>query len=348
MNIRKTFFGITRTIPLPYVVVSITLIPVIFEFLVAPTYADMPDGALKTCTHSAKNIIDGNEQMVWVEGGKLLFGSNAAYSEEASEHEVTVDGFWIKAFEVTNHEFGAFVSATNYKTVAETYLDKKQFPDIPDEQRVPGSVVFVPPASSEGSITQWWQFIPGANWRHPDGPDSSILGKEHYPVVHVTYDDAQAYAKWKGHDLPTEQQWEYAAKGKFQKTKYAWGDSLTIKGKHQANTWQGIFPLSNSRKDGYVGRAPVGCYPANDNGLYDMIGNVWEWTASWYFPGHQTKHKSEQGFDPNQAGIPVKVMKGGSFLCAANFCQRYRPSARHAQDISLGSSHIGFRTVKNN
>ncbi len=285
-------------------------------------------------------------QMVWVEGGEFLFGSDRFYPEESEARRVDVAGFWIKSHEVTNAEFAAFVEATGYVTAAEKYLDAERFPDVPDDQRQPGSVVFVPPVSDAGRLTNWWQFIHGASWRAPDGPGSGIEGKDHHPVVHVAYEDALAYAQWKGESLPSEQQWEFAARAQQESAIFAWGDDFLVGGQHQANTWQGLFPLHNSADDGYVGRASVGCFPANAQGLYDMIGNVWEWTSNWYVPEHADRPVPEQGFDPQQPGVAVRVIKGGSYLCAANFCQRYRPAARHPQDATLGTSHIGFRTVK--
>ena len=287
------------------------------------------------------------DQMVWIEGGEFLFGSDDFYPEESAAHRVSVAGFWIKSHEVTNAEFAAFVDATGHVTAAEKYLDEETFPGIPEEQRQPGSVVFVPPVSEAGRLTNWWQFIKGASWRAPDGPGSSIEDKAQHPVVHIAYEDALAYAQWKGEALPTEQQWEYAARAGSDDTLFAWGDNFLVDGAHQANTWQGLFPLQNSADDGYAGRARVGCFPANDHGLFDMIGNVWEWTTNWYVPGHSGEPIPEPGYDPQQPGVPVRVIKGGSFLCAANFCQRYRPAARHPQDATLGTSHIGFRTVKN-
>lgn len=286
--------------------------------------------------------------MIWVEGGQFTFGNDDAYPEEAIEHQAFVKGFWISAHEITNKQFAEFVAETNYITLAETYLAEEDYPDIPEEQRMPGSFVFVSSNKSKPLLSRW-RFIAGANWKHPAGPASDIKGKDFYPVVHIAYQDALAYAHWKGHSLPTEKQWEYAAKAKSNKnTKYAWGNEFTIDGKHQANTWQGLFPIKDSGDDGYQGISPVACFPTNDKGLYDMIGNVWEWTSSWYYDGHLSKSINKAtGYDVRQPEAFVRVIKGGSFLCSHNYCRRFRPSARHPQNITHGTSHIGFRTVKN-
>lgn len=279
--------------------------------------------------------------LVYVAGGEFEMGSDAFYPEERDAHRVIIDEFWISRFEVSNLEFLAFVTSTNYKTVAERYLDQEHYPDLPPEQREPGSVVFLKPRLQQDRMGNWWHFIQGANWRHPEGPNSNIEGRMRHPVVHIAYEDALAYATWKGHELPTEAQWEYAART---------ADNNNVRMQPtEANTWQGLFPMINLKDDGFEHRAPVGCFEANEQGLHDMIGNVWEWTSDRYFPAHNysDKQKTPEGFDPTQPGIAVQAIKGGSFLCAPNFCQRYRPTARHAQDSTLGTSHIGFRTVLN-
>ena len=278
------------------------------------------------------------EGMVWVPDGTFIMGSDKTYPEEAPAHQETVAGFWIDQHEVTNAEFSEFVAATAYVTLAEQHRDE---PNIPESQRVPGSVVFMPMLDGKrGLLETWWQYIPGANWQHPQGPDSSIDGMENFPVVHITYDDAVAYATWKGRELPTEAQFEFAAQSSIRKD---------ATGHHQANTWQGFFPVQNQPDDGFSDIAPVGCYAANDYGAYDLVGNVWEWTSSAYYPTHSFSQKDAfpQGFDPNQPNEAVAAIKGGSFLCAANYCMRYRPQARQAQNLGLGTSHIGFRTVIN-
>ena len=291
----------------------------------------------------------GHAEMVWVEGGSFTRGSADHYPEEGPPGEIEVDGFWIDRFEVTNTRFSEFVDATGYVTSAERQPDPKDFPGIDPALLQPGSVVFIMPTGEAGQLTQWWRFVPGAYWREPAGPGTTIDGRDEYPVVHVSYQDALAFAEWLGHDLPTEAQWEYAARGGLAKAAFAWGNEYLVGGEHQANTWQGLFPVANSNEDRFQGAAPVGCFPANGYGLYDMIGNVWEWVGDWYYPSHDTQQDSagEQGYDPRQPGVPVKVIKGGSYLCAENYCRRYRPAARHAQETTLGAAHIGFRTVKN-
>ena len=255
--------------------------------------------------------------MVWVPGGDFDFGG-AIYAEETPHMRTRVNGFWMDTHEVTNGEFAAFVRATGYVTDAERPGLKQ------------GAVVFVMPDNVDGmgDISQWWRFVRGANWRHPGGPDTNIDGRGHFPVVEVDYDDALAYAKWKHRELPTEAEWEYAAR--------AGAKDLDLAQPKDANTWQGVFPVLNSGADGFVGLAPVGCYWPNAFGLYDMIGNVWEWTASLYAPRH--------GMAP-AAGTAARTIKGGSFLCAPNYCMRYRPGSREPQEPDLGASHLGFRTI---
>lgn len=286
---------------------------------------------------------------VAVPAGRFTMGGDR-YPQEAPFHEVSIDAFRIDAHEVTNAQFAGFIAATGYVTVAERVPDPADFPGAPPEMLRPGSVVFTPP-SLDSPGGSWWSYVPGADWRHPLGPDSSIAGKDHLPVVQVAFEDAAAYAAWAGRRLPTEAEYEYAARSGREGERFAWGgDEVAPGGRHMANTWQGMFPVQNSEADGYRGVAPVGCFPANDYGAYDLIGNVWEWTASWYRPQHDpADNDNPQGpadsYDPANEGFPVKVIKGGSYLCAPNYCRRYRPAARHAQDIALGASHIGFRTV---
>lgn len=279
------------------------------------------------------------------QSGVFSLGSNHTYTEEAPERQADVSSFQIDIHEVTNSQFAAFVEETNYQTQAERGFDKSDFPDIAEEFRVPGSMVFTPPDSMQGSSPlSWWRFISGANWRHPYGPDSSIVGKDFHPVVHVTIGDARAYAKWAGRRLPTEAEWEYAA------TYGADQESGTDASSDHpdANYWQGIFPVLNTLDDGYRFSAPVGCFGQNNAGLFDMVGNVWELTESIYYPTHKEDVRQampDTGYDPSQPGIAVNVIKGGSYLCARNYCLRYRPEARQGQDNFLASSHIGFRTV---
>jgi len=274
----------------------------------------------------------GAPERAGIPAGAFTMGAIDQYPEEGPTARVTVASFDIDTHEVTNAEFARFVAATGYVTSAEraTELGFK----------APGSAVFTGTS---------WGFVEGAMWRHPDGPDATIEGRDDEPVVQVSLKDAQAYAKWAHRALPTEAQWEYAARGGLDGATYAWGDALTPAGKYMANTWQGVFPLVDTGDDGHTGRAPVGCYAPNGYGVFDMIGNVWEWTADPYYPAHDAganaRNDAPKGFDPRQPDIPVGVIKGGSYLCAADYCARYRPAARHAQDTGLGTNHIGFRTV---
>ena len=289
---------------------------------------------------------------VWIPGGVFTLGDDAGYPEERGAREVRVDGFWVDAHEVTNAQFEEFVEATGYVSVAERAPDLSMFPDAPDEMRQPGSAVFTPPGEA-GLNANWWRYIPGANWRHPEGPDSTIEGRDHHPVVHIAYEDAKAYADWAGRALPNEAQFERAARAGLEGERYAWGgEDLAPGGVHLANTWQGLFPFNNSTEDGFVGASPVGCFPANGFGVFDLIGNAWEWTSSWYAPGHSEGAAEtpigpaqSESFDPNNPSAPSRVIKGGSYLCAPNYCMRYRPAARQAQDVTLSTNHIGFRTI---
>jgi formylglycine-generating enzyme required for sulfatase activity len=290
-------------------------------------------------------------EMVMIPGGTFTMGSdNSGLIEELSAQEVTVSSFCIDKYEVTNTQFAAFVKATGYVTVAERSLPKEQFPDLPDEQRLPGSLVFeiAQPGAKQLS---WWHWQAGANWRHPFGAESTIANRGNYPVLHIAYEDALAYAQWAGKSLPTEAQWEYAARGGLNGATYAWGNQYSEK---KANTWQGIFPFFNTESDGYAGIAPVGSFAPNGYGLYDMTGNVWELTADWFQPGHNHKTHSlnptgpEQSYDPNKSTEKaLHVIKGGSYLCAPNYCSRFRPAARESQAPDTGTTHIGFRLVKN-
>ncbi|MEQ8268105.1 MAG: formylglycine-generating enzyme family protein [Parvibaculum sp.] len=261
--------------------------------------------------------------MVWIAGGSFTMG-DTLYPEERPLREIAVDGFWMDRTEVTNAEFAEFVAATNYVTVAERAVDTARHPDLPPDMQKPGAVVFIMPndVNGTGDISQWWQYIPGANWRHPGGSDTSIEGRAHFPVTAVAYEDALAYARWKGRALPTEAQWEWAARERKPELPM---DRAQPK---EANTWQGLFPVINEAEDGFVGIAPVGCFEPNALGLYDMIGNLWEWTSDVY------------------AGTAAaRVIKGGSWLCAPNYCLRYRPGARQPQEEDLATTHLGFRTV---
>ncbi|WP_245410976.1 formylglycine-generating enzyme family protein [Microvirga flavescens] len=301
-------------------------------------------------------------EMVRIEGGTFRMGSDNHYPEEAPVHRVTVDGFWIDRTPVTNREFSAFVAATGHVTVAETKPDPKDYPGALPHMLKAGSLVFNPPSHpvNLNDWSQWWTFRFGANWRRPYGPGSSIKGLDNHPVVHVAYPDAVSYAAWVGKELPTEAEWEFAARGGLDGAEYAWGDELTPEGRHMANTWQGAFPLQNTREDGYERTSPVMAFPPNGHGLYDMIGNVWEWTSDFYASKHPADAerpccvphnprggREDQSYDPcqPQIRIPRKVLKGGSHLCAPSYCRRYRPAARHPEPIDTSTSHVGFRCV---
>jgi sulfatase modifying factor 1 len=295
----------------------------------------------------------GKAGMVLIPGGSFTMGSNRERPEERFTHVVQVDDFWIDQHEVTNAEFGKFVKATGYVTLAERGVDPKARPGMSEDILAPGSVVFIQPTelSRGGDLTQWWQYVKGANWRSPEGPDSSIEDKQNYPAVNLAYEDALAYAHWLGHELPTEAQWEFAARGGHNSDE-DWSDAFDKDGKPIANSWQGIFPIYNTEDDGYAGTAPVGCFKPNGYGLYDMIGNVWEWTSDWYVPGHSREPAANPG-GPSLLQVktaagqsPSKVIKGGSYLCASNYCARYRTTARQPQEVDLGAGHLGFRTVR--
>lgn len=302
------------------------------------------------------------DAMVPIPQGTFRMGSGDHYPEEAPVHRVTVGAFSVRSTAVTNNQYAAFVDATGYVTVAERPLDPADFPGAPAENLVAGSLVFT---MSRGPVdlrhmSQWWTWTPGASWHQPEGPGSSIENRQDHPVVHVGYEDAEAFAQWAGEDLPTEAEWEYAARAGADGSAFIWGDEAVPDGKYLANFWQGDFPWRNNDADGFTGTAPVGSYPPNQFGLYDMAGNVWEWTTDWYSDGHPADAETaccvptdprgpsiESSFDPGQPqfSIPRRVIKGGSFLCADNYCQRYRPAARRPQMIDTGMSHVGFRTV---
>ncbi|MBR0692283.1 formylglycine-generating enzyme family protein [Bradyrhizobium lablabi] len=300
--------------------------------------------------------------MVWISGGTFRMGSDHHYAEEAPAHRATVDGFWIDRTPVTNTQFRKFVRETGHVTVAETPPDPAQYPGALPHMLYAGSLVFQPPkrVHSLRDWGQWWSFMKGADWRHPYGPRSNINVLGSHPVVHVAYADALAYAKWAGKDLPTEAEWEFAARGGLEAEEYAWGNALTPGGAHMANTWQGNFPIQNLCEDGFDRTSPVTAFPPNGYGVYDMIGNVWEWTSDWWSARHEadtTKSccipENPRGgpetasYDPAQPNIkiPRKVLKGGSHLCAPNYCRRYRPAARHAEPVDTSTSHVGFRCV---
>jgi formylglycine-generating enzyme required for sulfatase activity len=300
--------------------------------------------------------------MVYVPGGTFRMGSDRHYPEERPIHRATVDGFWMDAMPVTNRQFRDFVRATGHVTFAEVQPDPKNYPGALPHMLYAGSLVFTPPDRPIDLRLwgEWWTLLKGADWRHPYGPKSNIHGLDNHPVVHVTYVDALAYARWAGKDLPTEAEWEFAARGGLDQAEFAWGDTLNPGGRHMANTWQGQFPWQNLVQDGYARTSPVKAFPPNGYGLYDMIGNVWEWTSDFFatqhtadavkaccIPQNPRGGSEEQSYDPCQpeTRIPRRVLKGGSHLCAPNYCRRYRPAARFPQPVDTSTSHVGFRCV---
>lgn len=302
------------------------------------------------------------EGMVWIPAGEFLMGSDAHYAEEKPQRKVYVDGFWMDTHLVTNRDFAEFVAATGYLTLAEKAPDPVLYPGAPPENLVPGSMVFVP---TSGPVDlrynhQWWRWMPGAQWRHPGGPGTSIDGLDDHPVVHVCWEDVEAYARWAEKDLPTEAEWERAARGTYQGAEFTWGNKDPQDSNHpKAQTWKGQFPWKNDRKLQQQRTAPVGSFIANDFGLYDMAGNVWEWTSDWYADQRSEGEpacscctaRNPRGADmetsrDRSTAIPQKVVKGGSHLCARHACFRYRPAARQPQMIDTGMSHVGFRCIK--
>jgi formylglycine-generating enzyme required for sulfatase activity len=298
--------------------------------------------------------------MAWVPGGAFLMGSDRHYPEEAPAHLVAVDGFWMDRTTVTNAQFGRFVEATGHLTSAERPPNVDDYPGARPELLVPASVVFRRPIRMVDlrNHYNWWEYVPGADWRHPRGPGSGIEGLDEHPVVHIAFADAEAYARWAGKALPTEAEWERAARGGLEGAAYVWGDQLSPGGMMMANTWQGDFPVENILADGFEWTAPVGSFPPNGYGLHDMAGNVWQWTTDFFEPRHRVSGccgtvenprggVREKSYDPclPNSFIPRKVMKGGSFLCAPNYCQRYRPAARMGQPVDTSTCHLGFRCL---
>jgi formylglycine-generating enzyme len=303
--------------------------------------------------------------MVWIPGGEFYMGiarkqlpkgfdSPDIFQDAFHVHKVYVDGFWMDKTEVTNEQFARFVKATGYVTLAERKPDPRDFPGLPAE-KVPGkpfSIVFQKPKSEDVEPLGWWKAVPGACWKHPEGPGSNLKGRDSHPVVHVAWDDAVAYARWAGKRLPTEAEWEFAARGGLDRKLYCWGNDLKPGGKWVCNIWQGKFPFKNTAEDGFEGTAPVGSFPANGYGLRDMAGNVWEWCADWYRPDYYEDSPArnpkgpKDSYDPFEPGIPKRVLRGGSFLCADNYCMRYLPGARSKAEPRSAASHTGFRCVK--
>ena len=334
------------TRPLPSCLMTIAAI-LLASCLVATVCGE--DGSPPPATSSATNPAG----MAWIPGGWFTMGDEM-FPDARPRRRVKVDGFWIDTREVTNKEFAAFVEATGYVTVAERPIDPEKFPGVEKTQLEPGSVVFTPPEEDVplDNHLRWWRWVKGASWKHPEGPRSSIEDRESHPVVHVAFEDAKAYATWAGKRLPTEAEWERAARGGIDGKPFTWGDSVPGEPTWQANIWQGKFPQENTRADGYVATAPVGSFPANSYGLHDMAGNVWEWCADWYRPDTFETDVVENptgpasSHDPQEPGISKRVQKGGSYLCSDIYCRRYRPGGRGKGDIESGTNHIGFRCVK--
>ena len=306
--------------------------------------------------------------MVWIPGARFTMGTNDenSYPQERPAHQVSVDGFWIDKTEVTNRQFSEFVNATGYMTVAERKPEweqlKKQVPpgtpQPPDSLLIAGSLVFSPPTGvvNLNDYSEWWKWTTGANWKQPEGHNSNIDQRMNHPVVHVAWEDAMAYCQWAKKRLPTEAEWELAARGGEATQPYIWEEELSVNGKYVANTFQGSFPNKELVEDGFSGTSPVKSFPPNAIGLYDIIGNVWEWTADWYdfnyykklAEGELTNNPTgpELPYDPYEPYAQKRVMKGGSFLCAGNYCVNYRPTARQGTAFDSGSSNVGFRCVK--
>jgi len=322
-----------------------------------------------TVTNSSPPSAGAPDGMVWIPGGEFSMGtedppdmSAGAMNSMADArpiHRVYVDGFWIDKTDVTNEQFEKFVKATGYVTVAERKPRAEDYPSAPPQNLVAGSVVFAPPDHpvSLNNHYQWWSYVQGANWRHPAGPESDLKGRENYPVVHIAYEDAVAYAKWAGKRLPTEAEWEFAARGGLSGKLYDWGNDFRPNGKWMANTYQGKFPLKDTGEDGYLGIAPVAQFPPNGYGLYDMSGNVWQWTSDWYRPDYYAQlaaagnvASNPQGpdspYDPSEPTEKKKVHRGGSFLCTDQYCSRYMVGGRGKGEVSTGTNHLGFRCVR--
>lgn len=300
------------------------------------------------------------EGMVWVPGGEFWMGCEDATMPDARPfHRVRVDGFWMDRTEVTNAQYVQFVEATGYQTVAERPLNPADYPGVPAEKLVSGSIVFTPPAEPVAldNHLAWWQYVPGADWRHPEGPNSSLEGRENFPVLQVAYEDAVAYATWAGKRLPTEAEFECAIRGGLDRQRFAWGSEFLPDERWQANIWQGEFPHENTVDDGFARAAPVGSFPANPFGLHDLAGNVWEWCADWYRPDTYRRRADAGGVsenpqgpteshDPAEPGVPKRVHRGGSYLCSDQYCTRYLPGARGKGAIDSGTNHLGFRCVQ--
>ncbi len=303
------------------------------------------------------SALAGPDGMVWIEGGAFTMGSEQ-FADARPPHRVEVSGFWMDRTEVTNAQYARFVKATGYVTVAERVPAASDFPGVPADQLVPGSLVFRPPPREVAldHPGRWWSFVPGASWRNPEGPGSALEGRMEEPAVHIAFEDAEAYAKWAGKRLPTEAEWEFAARGGLEAQPYVWGAEFRPEGRLMANTFQGRFPDENTQEDGFSAAAPVGRFPPNGYGLVDMAGNVWEWCEDWYQPGWGLERRAvslrtnppgpERAHDPEEPGARKRVIKGGSFLCTDQYCSRYMPGGRGRAEVKTGLSNLGFRCVK--
>lgn len=322
-----------------------------------PATADVPDAGKVEPTVVGDRTPPGPapEGMVWIPPGKFSMGTAyEPFGDARPIHAVELDGFWLDEALVTNRQFAAFVQATGYLTVAERKPDPKDFPGVPEDALVPGSLVFSPPGYPVplNDYSAWWAYVPGACWQRPEGPQSGIAGREDHPVVQVCFFDAVEYAKWAGKRLPTEAEYEYAARGGLTQKPYVWGDEFEPGGKIMTNSWQGRFPNQNTEQDGWARTSPVKTFPANGFGLFDIAGNVWEWCSDWYRPDYYAESplRNPQGpndsFDPAEPGLPKRVQRGGSFLCSDQYCSRYMPGGRGKGATDTGSSHVGFRCAK--
>lgn len=363
----------------------ILLAVIVVTALVASRFETHPSGIAAgvslrpiTASSSFETTVENNKTapvnppagMVWIPGGEFSMGAQDppdiddevgmnATKDSRPIHRVYVDGFWMDKTDVTNRKFAEFVKATGYVTVAERTPKAEDFPDAPPENLVTGSVVFHPPnhAVPLNDYRQWWTYIDGANWRHPEGPKSNLKSREDFPVVQVAYEDAVAFAKWAGKRLPTEAEWEFAARGGLSGKPFVWGDQFRPNGKWMANTYQGYFPVKDTGNDGHVGISQVGLYAPNGYGLYDMAGNVWQWVSDWYRPDYYEQLAATKSvtrnplgptssFDPSEPDQPKRVMRGGSFLCTDQYCSRYMVGTRGKGEVNTGTNHLGFRCVK--